>query len=143
MPPLPGTVTPYPLAMVICDGVWRDPYTRKITLIGTFSDLGSVDFPFIHPVLTVYVALTDGRGEFPVRIELTDVDEIAKPILNLEQGVEFADQKMTDELVFQASGIQFPRPGEFRLKLYANDEFLTERRIVVFDITQGVADHGE
>lgn len=129
--PSQGTATPYPLAMVVCDGIWRDPYTGKFTLIGTFSALSGASFPLVHPVLSVYVSLTDGRGEFPVELELVDVDELREPIFKTEQPIQFHDPRIMAELVFLATNIQFPEPGEYRLKLFANQEFMIERRIVV------------
>ena len=134
-------MTPYPLAMVVCDGLWRDPYTGKLTLIGMFSVLHGVQFPLILPIFSVYVALTDGRGNMPARIELTDVDEENEPIFNLDQEIQFVDPRIVGELIFEVRDVQFPHPGEFRLKLFANEEFLTERRIIVFDASQEGENH--
>lgn len=127
----PGVVTPYPLAMVICDGLWRDPYTGKTTLIGTFSAIGGHSFPLVHPILSVYVALTDGQGRIPVKLELVDVDEVREPIFAQETEVESSDPRSVMELHFQATGLEFPAPGEYRLKLFANSEFIIERRVIV------------
>lgn len=122
-------ITPLPLALVICDGFWRDPYTNKLTLIGTFSAIGGGRYPLTHPILTVYACLTGGRGRIPIRIELVDVDEQRDPVLVQEGEVEFTDPRQVVELTFEAAGLKFPEPGEYRLKLLANREFLMERRI--------------
>jgi hypothetical protein len=132
-------VTPYPLAIIICDGIWRDPYTGKCTLLGTFSALGGKRFPLVHPILSVYISITDGRGKIPLRLELVDVDEQREPIFSMEEEVEFADPRMICEVNFQAAGIQFPESGEYRLKLFANNEFLIERRIVVYGPPEGAS----
>ncbi len=79
-----GIVTPYPLAMVVCDFIWRDPFTAKKTLIGTFSVIGGTSFPLTHPSMDVYVSLTDGTGKFTVRLELADVNDEREPIFLLE-----------------------------------------------------------
>jgi len=122
---------PYPLAMVICDMVWRDPYTAKCTLIGTFSAICSAEFPAVHPVLSVYISLTDGRGVVPIRLVLVDADEEREPIFQQDQDIEFVDPRAIVELVFVTGGVQFPDPGEYRLKLLAAEEFIMERRILV------------
>src|SRR5262245_19711844 len=124
--PTTGTA-PYPLAMVVCDGFWRDPYTGKHTLIGTFSAIGGPNFPVVHPIVTVYVALTDGRGKTLLKLQLTDLDDEHAPIFELEQEVDFTDARMMCEICFQAGGVTFPSPGEYRLKLFANGEFVIER----------------
>ncbi|MBI1903136.1 MAG: hypothetical protein HYS13_18705 [Planctomycetia bacterium] len=132
----PQAPAPYPLAMVVCDGVWQDPYTKKFTLIGTFSALGGRRFPLIHPIISVFVSLTDGRGKVPCRLQLVDVDEVREPVFELSQELEFADPRVIFEVVFQATGIRFPAPGEYRLKLFARDEFIIERRIIVADLSK-------
>jgi hypothetical protein len=131
-----NAITPYPLAMVVCDWIYRDPYTGKQTLIGTFSAIGGPSFPLVHPQLAVYVSLTDGRGRMSVRLRLVDVDEVREPILEFDDDVEFTDPRMIVELAWAAGGVEFPEPGEYRLQLHANDEFILERRILAVGPTR-------
>ena len=128
---MPGQVTPYPLSMVLCDGLWRDPYTGKFTLIGLFSTVGSENFPMDLPVLSIYVALTDGQGTMPLKLELVDVDESRPPLFSDENDVSFNDPCAVLELAFQRTHVVFPSPGEYRLKLFVNNDFMIERRILV------------
>lgn len=134
----PARIAPLTLALVICDGCWRDPYTGKYTLIGTFSTITGEAFPLTHPILTVYIALTDGLGRVPIRLQLVDVNEEEEPLFVQEGQLEFPDPRVVCELVFVAEGLQFPHPGEYRLQLFAHQEFLLERRILVLG-TQPVA----
>ncbi len=55
-----------------------------------------------------------------------------EPIFLLEQEVELDDPQMVLEAVFQIPEVTFPSPGEYRLKLFANQEFLIERRLILF-----------
>jgi hypothetical protein len=128
---MPGQVTPYPLSMILCDGLWRDPYNGKFTLIGLFSTVGSENFPMALAVLYIYIALTDGQGTMPVKLELVDVDEERPPIFSDENDMQFADPCAVTEMAFQRAGVIFPQPGEYRLKLFVNNEFIIERRILV------------
>ncbi|MFH1111273.1 MAG: hypothetical protein V1790_19065 [Planctomycetota bacterium] len=57
---------PYALAMIICDQAYRDPATGKYTLLGTFSSIAAQKYSVTHPAMTVYIALTDGRGKTPM-----------------------------------------------------------------------------
>lgn len=139
----PGIVVPYPLAMVVCDGIWRDPYTGKNTLIGTFSVIGGGQFPLVHPIMSVYVSLTDGRGQFPITIQLVDVDEVNSPILEMSQEISLSDPRQVAELAFMAANVEFPHSGEFRLKLMASREFLLERRIIVEDLSSHGIENNE
>jgi hypothetical protein len=116
--------------MVVCDSIWKDPYTGKHTLIGTFSAIEGPDFPLVYSAFSVYVSLTDGDGKTSIRLELVDVDEECEPIFEMQADVEFPGQRAIAELRFQAARIPFPAPGEYRLMLFAGEEFVTERRIL-------------
>jgi len=121
---------PYPLAMVVCDTVWRDPYTGKFTIIGTFSAIGGESFPLIHPIFSVYIALTDGHGKVPILLELVDVNEESDSIFSFQQEFEFQDPRIVCEIVFAHANVLIPKAGEYRLKLFASNEFILERRIL-------------
>lgn len=127
-------VTPFPLALVICDFIYRDPYTSKFTLLGTFSTITGRDYPLHHPHLFVYAALTGGRGKMPLRLELVSTNEEDKLLSKLEGEVDCSeDPRAIQEFSFGFNGLIFPKAGEYRIALYANDEFMVERRLLVMN----------
>ena len=133
-----NTITPFPLSMVVCDFVYRDPYTGKFTLTGTFSTITGPEFPLIHPYLFVYAALTGGRGKIPLRLEVVDADDDSEPLAVLDGSIDSkSDPRAIPEIAFCLPGLQFPKPREYRIALYANDEFMVERRLLVIDPQQG------
>lgn len=126
---------PLSLAMVICDAVYRDPATGKMTILGTFTALHAREFPLVVPQITVYLALTDARGKVPLKFLLIDADEDRDPVYRQELEVDFPDPIAVMDLVLMLGGVVFPLPGEYRLQLHADGEFVIERRIVVVDLT--------
>src|SRR5438128_5805721 len=74
-----GYQAPYPLAMIICEGIWHDPNSGKRTLLGCLSVLNVRKFPATRPVIAVYAAVTDGRGQIPITLRLVDADEEDEP----------------------------------------------------------------
>jgi hypothetical protein len=122
--------------MVVCDSIHIDPSTGKRYLLGTFSIIHAVEFPATHPVLCLYVSMTNGRGDTPIRIQLIDADEEREPIFVNEAEVPFDDPRTVVEMGIVLQNITFEAPGEYRFQLFASDEFLMERRILVNDITQ-------
>ena len=124
-------ITPYPLALVVCDGCWCDPNTGKFTLIGTFSTIRGEHFPLVHPVLSAYVALTDGVGLTEVGLTLVDAEEAIIPLCSDKKKLILRDHREVVELTFDLLNLRFDQPGEYRLQLWLNDEFVMERPIVV------------
>jgi hypothetical protein len=122
---------PYPLAMVIADAIWRDPGTGKRTILGCFSSIVASEFPMVHPQLAVYVAVTDGHGTMPVKLQIVDAEDEGRIILVAEGDVEFPNPKVIVEMDYHFAGVSFPSPGEYRIQLFAQGQFLLERLIFV------------
>lgn len=131
-----GIPPPYPLAMVICDAIWLDPFTGKRTIIGTFSAIGATEFPMVHPIMSVYAALTDGRGKVQMRLVLVDANEEREPIFSMDSDVEIPDPRAVLEWNATANNLVFPAPGEYRMQLFADGTLLVERRIVILDLSK-------
>jgi len=129
-----GPPAPVVLAMIVCDAIYQDPATRKCTILGTFSTINARKFPVVHRQLGVHIALTDGHGKSRIRLTLVGLDETQSPLFSGEGTIEFADPRVVAELNFRLQNVTFPRPGEYRFQLHANDELLMERRLHVLAI---------
>jgi ribonuclease PH len=128
------------LAMIIADVVHADPATGKFSILGTYSAIGAASFPCTHPYMAVYLAITDGRGETPMKMRLIDVEEVRNAVFESEATLNFIDPTQVIELTFFQSAVVFPEPGEYSLQLFGAGEFLSERRVLVVPIQQpGVA----
>ena len=128
---MPEKPTPYILAMILCDHIHVDPATGKHYLLGLFSTIGAKDFPVKHSGMALHLELTDGRGDTRIEICLVDAEGEREPIFKTEGQVAFPDPRMIAQLDFGMHNIVFPEPGEYRFQIYANDELLMERRLVV------------
>jgi hypothetical protein len=124
------SVPPIPLALLICDHIWRDMGTGKFHLQGTFASIGSSVFP-AKTSLAVYFAVTDGRGESTVRLELVDVDEDRPAVFGEEMAIVFEGPRQVVEGYFAFENLEIPMPGEYRLRLFMAGEFLISRSLHV------------
>jgi hypothetical protein len=122
------------LAMVLADTVLQETATGKFFIQGTYSVIMAAGFPVVHPMLTIYFAITNGHGKTPVSIRLTDVDEARDPIFAVHGEIAFADPLQVAEQVFSVRGVRFPEPGEYRIQLFGADELLRERRLQVIPV---------
>jgi hypothetical protein len=129
-----GVPPPYPLAMVICDAIWRDSGTGKRTILGVFSGLVAKSFPAQHPIMAVYIAATDGHGKVRLALQIVssgEGDAEEETVFRAEGDVEFVEPRAVVEIDFNIQGLVFPQPGEYRFQLFADDQFLMERRLMV------------
>lgn len=127
-------VPPYALALIVCDQIYKDAATGKKSLLGMYSAITADSFPAVHPTTAVFIALTDGHGEVPIKLRLIDVDEEREPVFEIKGRANFSDPRMVVELSLQTPPFQFPAPGEYRLQLFGgvDDDPLMERRIMLF-----------
>ncbi len=127
---------PFVLAMVISDSIHTDPGSGKRFILGCFSAIFAHTFPAAHGMMAVYVALTNGRGKVPFALQVVDTgDEQDEQVLFRGEGeVEFIDPRAVVELNFFIQNLVFPHPGEYRFQLFAGNEFLMERRLVVAEL---------
>ena len=79
----------------------------------------------------IYLDLTNGRGKVDIKVQIVDTDEVREPVWSADLEFEFADPRMVGEFDFMAGGLEFPEPGEYRVQVYANDEFIIERRLLL------------
>ena len=119
------------LALLVCDQIITDRLSGKQSLIGMFSTIHSMRFPVVHPQLSIYVALTDGRGKTPLTIRIVDADDSRPPLVQGTGVVQFKDPRMIANLVLQFHGLRFPEPGQYRVQLYCQDALLREARLAL------------
>ena len=131
MPDIGVVPPPYALALGVCDLIYRNRSTGKRFILGCFSVLHATDFPAVHPALCVYLDLTNGRGPVTIEVQIVDSDELHEPIWLGESVVEFADPRMVAELDFIVGGLRFPEAGEYRVQVFADSQFIVERRLLV------------
>jgi hypothetical protein len=90
----------------------------------------------MHPVIGLYVAMTNGHGKVPFRAQLVDADEEREPLWFAEGEIELDDPRAVAELDFMMVGTSFPAPGEYRMQFFACGEFLIERRLMLVQVEQ-------
>ena len=124
-------LSPEVLALVLADAVHHDDVSGKLFILGTRAEIEAAEFPYRHPRLAAYVALVEGRGEMLLRIRLIDSDEELAPLAIEESVVSFDHPLAELQVVAEFTDVEFPEPGDYRLQLYVDGQFLRERRIIV------------
>ena len=124
---------PHGLAMLVCDHVYIDPYTGKRSALGIFSTFFANAFPTPLPAFAVYAAITECHGPLALRMQVVDANEEYEPLVHMKGDIPVSDPLAVLELNFAVAGMQIPRPGEYRVQLYAGDHPLIERRLMVID----------
>lgn len=121
---------PSGLAIIICDQVIEDKMTNKKSLIGIFNNINAASFPCRHPQVSVFVSLTEGRGECAARLRIAN-EETDEVVADVNGPIQFPDIHSVVELVFNLVGLVFPSPGLYSIEFYCDDALVLERRFHV------------
>ena len=126
-------LVPNVLAMVICDAVWRDPTTGKVTLLGVFTEVAGRDLPVELGQLCVYFHLSGYRGTTTVRIELSSAaeGESAVPLASAELNMTFPDRLASRDGAATLYNVDLPTFGEYTCIMWAGDTPIASRRLLV------------
>ena len=128
-------ITPKANAMLICDYVITEEETHKKSLIGIFENIRAAKFPCTHHALSVYIKLTDAKGNYRFRLELIDLTNNAMTGKSeIPKDVFIESPLFTHELVFELRGLKFDHPGEYEFRIFANDKIFGQKKFFVDSI---------
>lgn len=120
-------IKPILKAMLMCDQTIVEEGTRKRTLIGLFDRIKGVQFPIIHPSMSIYVQFTEVEGTFNFALELFDLTE-GKAMNNaFIREFKVTDRTRDCELVFNLHSVKFDHPGDYEFRLYINENIFGQK----------------
>ena len=129
---------PIVLAMILCDQIIVEKGTEKPNLIGVFSVIFAKKFPAAHQKAAIYVALTEGQGDYTGRLRLVFA-ETEQELFRAEGPISLPNPLAVCELRFAVPVIPLPREGKYRLDFLCDDELCGSRRFVARQLAQGDA----
>ena len=124
------TSKPIVMSINVCDEIIRDEISKKISLIGLFSQIQTATFPAHHPSLHVYVSLTDGHGNYAGELRFVS-EEDNSIIASMKGKVPFQNPLQTVELNFAINNLKFEKPGKYRVEFFCDDEPVGSRQFIV------------
>ena len=134
-----GSKKPNPtvLSINICDAVIRDETTKKITLVGLFNTVQTSSFPATHPLLHVYVALTNGHGKYNTEVRFLRVDDNT-PIVAMAGELEFNNPLQVAELNLRWQNLPFERGGQYSVEVFCDGACIGSRKFRVVGPKQAI-----
>lgn len=124
-------VAPVLLSAVICERVIFDKITGMPSLINILQNINSPQYPARH-WLNYFCELTDGHGDTATKIRIVEAGGEDKIIFEQTGVVQFTDVKQIVTLAVSMQGIVFPKPGEYRFQIFANNTLLGERKVMLW-----------
>jgi len=138
MPKTTGsTVKPSPIALVLCDAIYRDETSGKTALVGLFNNISSRQVPVMHPRLAVFASVTGLREGSHAKLEIVEA-ETEQPIATTSGPFpEGATPLVVADLSFVFGNVVFPQEGLYTVRFWVNDHLLMCRPFRVSVMKQG------
>lgn len=122
-------------AFLVCDQVIEDSLTKKKSLIGLFTHLQAVAFPFQHHQMGLYFCLTDAEGTYQVEIDLVYLNteqvvcRAALPTITIPDRLQIAD------FGINIPSLVFPAPGRYEFRLRMGGRLTAQKDFHVIHMT--------
>ena len=121
-------------AFLVCDCVIEDSLTKKKSLIGLFTHLQSVTFPFQHHQLGLYFCMTDAEGTYRVEIDLMFVNTDQLVCRASLPDIVSGDRLQISDFGINIPALLFPAPGRYEFRLRMNGRMIAQKDFHVIQV---------
>ncbi len=130
------TDSPHPSiqAFLVCDSVIEDSLTKKKSLIGIFTHLQAVTFPFQHHQLGLYFCLTDAEGTYHLEIDLVYVNTDQLVCRASLPDISISDRLQIADFGINIPALLFPAPGRYEFRLRMNSRVIAQKDFHVIQL---------
>lgn len=133
----PSTIKPSPIALVLCDSIYRDETTGKTALVGLFNNISARELPMVHPRLSIFASITGLRENSHVKLEIVEA-ETGESVASANGPMPPGANPLTvADMSFVIGNIEFTNQGLYYVQFWVNDHLLFCRPFRVKLTVQG------
>ncbi|ODT44261.1 MAG: hypothetical protein ABS70_05955, partial [Nitrospira sp. SCN 59-13] len=121
-------------AFLVCDSVIEDSLTKKKSLIGIFTHLQAVTFPFQHHQLGLYFCLTNAEGTYHLEIDLVYVNTDQLVCRASLPDIAIHDRLQIADFGINIPALLFPAPGRYEFRLRMNGRVIAQKDFYVIQL---------
>lgn len=120
-------------AIVVCDLIYQDPVTRRLSLLGVVTDVFVAKWPYQPAGMCVYVVLADMHGTRSIGFQIVHAED--GKIVCPRQDVPVGDQDPAGlvQCIAPFQRPSFPSDGVYAAQVYCNQTLLSEVRFAIID----------
>lgn len=121
-------------AFLVCDCVIEDSLTRKKSLIGLFTHLQAVTFPFQHQQLGLYFCMTDAEGTYHFEIDLVYINTDQLVCRASLPNIIINDRLQISDFGINMPALLFPAPGRYEFRLRMDGHMIAQKDFNVIQL---------
>jgi len=128
-------VKPSVQAFLVCDQVIEDSVTKKKSLIGLFTHLQAVTFPFQHSQMGLYFCLTDAEGTYHFDIDLIYLNNEQLVCRATLPNIAIADRLQISDFGINIPSLLLPAPGRYEFRLSMEGHLIAQKDFSVMQMS--------
>jgi len=122
-------------AFLVCDQVIEDSLTKKKSLIGIFTHLQAVAFPFQHQQMGLYFCLTDAEGTYHFEIDLVYLNDEQLVCRATLPNIVIGDRLQISDFGINIPSLIFPAPGRYEFRLRMEGRLIAQKDFSVMEMS--------
>ncbi|MCK6483346.1 MAG: hypothetical protein HUU22_03420 [Phycisphaerae bacterium] len=122
-----STIRPTPIALVVCDTIYREQPGNKTALVGLFNNIRARSFPVTHPRMAVFASVTGLREGSRVKLEIVHGETDRLVVVAEGPLPDGATPTAIADLNFVLTDVVFPEEGRYYIRFWGNDHLLLMR----------------
>jgi hypothetical protein len=127
-------VKPSVQAFLVCDQVIEDSVTKKKSLIGLFTHLQAVNFPFQHSQMGLYFCLTDAEGTYHFDVDLIYLNNEQLVCRATLPNIAIVDRLQISDFGINIPSLVFPAPGRYEFRLRMEGHLIAQKDFSVMQM---------
>lgn len=135
MVPMTDFAKPSVQAFLVCDQVIEDSLTKKKSLIGIFTHLQAVAFPFQHQQMGLYFCLTDAEGTYHFDIDLVHLNNEQLVCRATLPNIVIGDRLQISDFGINIPSLVFPAPGRYEFRLRMEGHLIAQKDFNVMQMS--------
>jgi hypothetical protein len=114
--------------MIICDDILTSSqFTTRPVIVGLTTAIHADSYPFRLPKLSVYLVLTDGRGQGTGKLRLVD-DATGHVQVEFARAITFPTNPLTiSGIAWRLTNLRFPKAGMYRIEFLYNNQYMAHQ----------------
>ncbi len=129
-----SVILPNAQALDVCDDLVVDREKNKLLIVVAFNAIRlptDASFPFVLGKLCTFVQLVGGIRKVNARIDVVRASTGEVIYSSGPRLLDFPDRRTTLTFCLRLRSFVFPEPGEYRVELFCENQFLDDRPIQV------------
>lgn len=114
-------------AFLVCDQVIEDSLTKKKSLIGIFTHLQAIAFPFQHQHMGLYFCLTDAEGTYHFDIDLIHLNSEQLVFRATLPNIIIGDRLQISDFGINIPVLILPAPGRYEFQLRMGGRLVAQK----------------